>query len=68
MQTIIDEDLKIQTPENVKIFGLGWNRVEDSFFVKDFQLDKSASTKREVLSSVQKIFDIFGYKGPQLKS
>ena len=64
LQSRIDEDMKIGTPVDSKLFGLTWNRVSDEIFTKPINLNFDASTKREVLTTIAAQFDIFGFNLP----
>ena len=68
LQKEIDRSLgsQTETPSEVKIFGLNWNRNSDTFSLQKLCLDKQASTKREVLRSIASNFDIFNFSGPLL--
>ncbi|XP_068218540.1 uncharacterized protein [Palaemon carinicauda] len=66
LQIKIDEDMKTQTPETTKLFGLAWDRVRDEIFTKPICLDGKATTKRAVLGTIASQFDIYGFNMPIL--
>ena len=65
LQAAIDGDGE-KTPSVVKLFGLAWNRVEDTISTQPLRLDPKANTKRAVLSTIAANYDIFQYNGPIL--
>lgn len=61
-ENLPDED----TPEECKVLGMLWNVTTDSLYNKDTKLDPCAGTKREVLSTLNGIFDPLGLLLPTL--
>jgi len=66
LQAKIDDEFSCSTEHDAKLLGLKWNRVTDELFVSTFTLDPKANTKRSILSSIAKNFDIFNMIGPLL--
>ena len=46
------------TPNEVKILGMGWNRLTDVIIAPKVKLDDQAKTSRQILSSVMKVYDL----------
>lgn len=51
---------------DVKIFGINWNKTEDSLRTMPMRLNANANTKRAVLSSLNSNYDVFEINGPIL--
>ena len=67
IQDTINHDFnQDNTEEGVKLFGLVWNRKEDTLSIQKLFLNEDAVTKREILSSIASNFDIFNFNGPLL--
>ena len=66
LQTRLDNELHEETPEQVKLLGLKYNRKKDTIATAPLNLDGSANTKRTILSSLAGNFDIFQFAGPVL--
>ena len=66
LQTVIDKDYDTNTEETVKLFGMQWNRKEDTLSPVPLRLDMEASTKRQILSSINSIYDLFNIYCPML--
>ena len=64
LQKCIDDEQ--ETPKTVKILGLVWNRERDTLSTRKLILDKTASTKRTILSSLASNFDVYLFNGPLL--
>lgn len=64
LQEKIDKDQGIETPIKVKLFGLIWDRGSDTLAAQKFNLNKKATTKREILRSIASNFDVFNFAGP----
>ena len=60
LQAEIDQETGLSTPEEVKVFGLDYNRISDKISVPKLKLDTQADTKRKILSSIAGNWDIFG--------
>ena len=54
------------TPRVVKLFGLAWDRENDTIFTGPLHLDPQAATKRAILSSIASNYDVFLINGPML--
>ena len=52
--------------EENKLLGLKWNTKSDLIYTNPISLNYSATTKREILSSIASQFDPFGYNTPIL--
>ena len=66
LQEEIDELVAGSTPDNVKLFGLKWDRVNDTLSTQKLMLDISANTKRLVLKTIAMNFDPYNFNGPVL--
>ena len=66
LQTVVDRDFEIESSEKIKLFGLMWDRINDVIHPTKIQLNESASTKSEVLSSLNGVFDVFNVYAPFL--
>ena len=66
LQQRIDEGLEEKTPERVKLFGISWDRLCDTLSTQPIQLNPKACTKRLILKSIAKNFDLYNFNGPLL--
>ena len=66
LQEEIDESVAGSTPDNVKLFGLKWDRINDTLSTQKLMLDISANTKRLVLKTIAMNFDPYNFNGPVL--
>ena len=66
LQEVIDKDQDLVTSTKVKLFGLVWDRDLDTLATQKLYLNKSATTKREILQSIAANFDVFNFAGPLL--
>ncbi|XP_068203563.1 uncharacterized protein [Palaemon carinicauda] len=66
LQEIIDRDYDSETPKEVKLLGMVWDREADTLGPGKIFLDTQASTKRSILSTLNSIYDIFNIYGPIL--
>ena len=64
LQKCIDDEQ--ETPKTVKLLGLVWNREHDTLSTRKLSLDKTAFTKRTILSSLASNFDVYLFNGPLL--
>lgn len=64
VQNIVDAETGDSTPEEVKLLGLNWHRKNDTLSTMPLQLDSEANTKRAVLASIAKQYDVFGFQSP----
>ena len=62
IETITNE----QQPKVVGLLGLKWDTVSDEIFTAKLSLDGTADTKRKILSSIAKNFDLYNFNGPIL--
>ena len=60
LQARIDATLKGGSPQVVDLLGLKWDRIADCFVCSKLSLDSHANTKRNILSSVNSVFDLCG--------
>jgi hypothetical protein len=65
-QKEIDTKFDSTEPNEIKLFGLGWDRQCDLFKTNKVQLNFEAKTKRSVLSSLHSNFDPLGFYIPIL--
>ena len=66
LQERIDAETLHETPTEVKLLGIQWDRNSDQIYTLPLKLDINASTKRNVLRSIASNFDIFNFNGPIL--
>ncbi len=66
LQSFIDVNTEEITPDLVKVFGLNWNRLDDTLSTRPLHLNEIANTKRLILQSIAKNFDLFGFNIPVL--
>ena len=66
LQQTIDESSTCPTSVNLSFFGMTWNRESDTFGPHEIKLDPIAGTKREVLATLNAVYDIFGIYIPVL--
>ena len=66
LQASIDEKFECSSESVVKFFGMQWNRVNDTLGPIPIKLNNEAKSKREVLSSLNAVFDILNIYGPML--
>ena len=66
LQSKIDSETGVETPDQVKLLGMLWNRSDDSLSNKAIDLDGNADTKRTILSSLASQFDLFNFNIPLL--
>jgi len=59
----IDAELDVNTPENVNLCGLNWDRVDDTISTKKCDLSPTADTRRKVLAAVAENYDPFLFQG-----
>lgn len=64
LQTTIDSINEDVTPTDVKLLGLVWNREKDLLSTKPLNFDVNARTKRSILSSIAKQYDVHGFHAP----
>lgn len=65
LQKHVDHDREV-TPPKVKLFGLMWDRDNDTLLTQKLVLDRTATTKRTILSSIASNFDVFSFNRPLL--
>ena len=66
LQEIIDAETGLETPTEVKFFGMIWDRINDSLSPKQLELDSNANTKRSILTSLNGIYDVYNLYAPIL--
>ena len=66
LQNIIDAKCGIETPAKLKLFGMLWDRENDLISSCPLKLNRSACSKRSILSSINSNFDVFGINSPLL--
>ena len=66
LQRRIDSDFNCSTGVNISFFGMVWNRELDTLGPNEINLNIHASTKREVLASLNGVYDLFGIYTPVL--
>ena len=66
LQLELDEDCQVETPKQVKLLGLRYDREDDVISTDPLHLDGEANTRRKVLSSLASNFDLFQFQGPVL--
>ena len=66
LQTTIDTSENCQTPREVKLLGIMWDRNLDTFSPGKIQVNAQANTKRSILSTLNSIYDVFNIYGPIL--
>ena len=64
LQDRIDARSGIETPSSIKLFGIQWDRLDDSISTGPLELNPQATTKRSMLSSLNSIYDVFGITKP----
>ena len=64
LQSLVDSELDTETPRQVKLLGMQWDRHTDTLSTKPIDLNLEANTKRTVLRSIASQFDIYNYNGP----
>ena len=60
------ECLHSEPEKPIKLLGLNWHSQSDELSTVDFRLDPSAKSKREILSSIAKNYDVLNINGPVL--
>lgn len=50
--------------DNIKILGITWAPLSDSFFFKGSPMENPGDTKRQVLSTIARLFDPLGWATP----
>jgi len=64
LQVELDREAGTVTPDVVRLFGMNWNRIDDTLATDPIKLDCEANTKRTILKSYAENFDILGYNCP----
>ena len=64
LQNEIDLQDNTETQEDIKCFGYVWNRPEDSLSPQPLNLDSTAKTKRQILKSLNSVYDPFNIYAP----
>ena len=63
LQSSIDSD---NCESNISFFGINWDRINDKLSPLPINLDRSASTKRKILSNLNAVYDLFGVYSPMM--
>ena len=66
LQDKIDLRFDNKTGNDVKILGMIWNRIDDSFKAPEFKFNVDATTKREIISTLKSAFDLQNVNMPVL--
>ena len=66
LQSKIDKYHSCDTDDVVKFFGIRWDRRNDTLSPCPIELDNEATTKRQVLSSLNSVYDIFNVYAPTM--
>ena len=67
LQATINQDFGISDEtDKIKLFGMIWDTKEDTLSPKKLNLNEKSSTPREILSSLNEIYDIFKIYSPLL--
>lgn len=66
LQKTIDVKTETVTPDDVKLFGMIWNRQTDSLIPNKIQLDDNANTKRDILRTINAVYDVYNLYAPLL--
>ena len=66
VQEIIDSETDTDTPSPVKFFGISWDRNADTLNPMKIALNINASTKRQILASLNGVYDIYNVYAPIL--
>ena len=66
VQLSADANLSVEPRENEKLLGMVWKESEDTISCRSVYLDETAKTKRQVLSSINSVFDPLGINIPFL--
>ena len=61
LQKELDEKYQTETPKQVKLLGLRYDREDDVISTVPMRLDEKADTKRKILSSLASNFDLFQF-------
>ena len=66
LQNKIDSETKSPTTEEVKLFGMSWNRANDTLAPYKIDLDSNADTRRKILQTINAVYDIYNLYAPIL--
>ena len=66
LQNKIDVDAGEVAPDMVKLFGMMWDRTNDEICVNKISLNADATTRREMLASLNAVYDIYNVYAPVL--
>ena len=64
LQGEIDCTNDLVTPTEVKLFGMNWNRENDTFSPYKLSLNYNANTKRSVLQTLNSVYDVYDLYAP----
>ena len=62
----LPDGIELSYSEKSKLLGMLWNKSTDELSTPSIRLDETATTKREILSSIAQNYDIFNLCGPLL--
>ena len=60
VQEQFDKELNENTPVDIKVLGIQWDRENDQIGPKPISLDSNACTRRQILKTVNSVYDILG--------
>ena len=66
LQAVVDDALDSPSVDEIKLFGLIWNRANDTISPAKILLDEKANSKRKVLAALNGIYDLFNVYAPVL--
>ena len=66
LQNEIDNETSESSPDTTKLLGLQYNRMDNTIGTRPLKLDKTANSKRKVISSLASNYDVLKINGPLL--
>ena len=66
VQAVADVHSEVETPVEVPVLRLNWNRLTDTLSCAPHMLDPAADSKRLILKTIASCYDVFNLKGPIL--
>lgn len=66
LQQAVDDSTGELTSDDVKLFGMTWNRKTDTLIPNKIVLDAEANTKRTILKTINAVYDIYNLYAPIL--
>ena len=64
LQSTMDTNESLVTPDIVKLLGVNWDRLNDTISPAKIDMNVNANTKKQILSSVNSVYDLFNIYGP----